>query len=87
MELNTNNKKRRLTYWTASLELLLTFALLDAAVIAWMTHLASGAEILAVGLAYTMIALGVMVTVYAAEQGPVCPATIVRTPPAPTRNC
>lgn len=60
---------QRLTYWIASLELLLTFALADLAVIGWSAGLLTSGQLFASALAYILIAVGTLVTSYAMGHG------------------
>jgi hypothetical protein len=55
-------KLYRLTYWIASLELLLAFALADAAIVGWSAGLVTTGQVLAWAFTYTLIALGALVT-------------------------
>jgi hypothetical protein len=66
----------RLTYWIAAVEVLLTFALADAAVIAWSAGLITGGPLMASALAYILIAFGTLFTAY--KMGHPRPADLIR---------
>jgi len=60
--------RQPLTYWIGGAEVLLTFALADAAVIAWSADLITGTQLMAASVAYVLIALGALLTAYEMER-------------------
>ncbi len=57
----------RLTRWIAAFELLLTFALADAAIVIRSAHLLNDTQLLACAVAYVLIVFGTLVTAWQME--------------------